>query len=146
MTLSNGSVRLLAVSFALVVAACGGESTPQSSDGSTSGAIDRSAWRAELIAAGGVSEDADLDALEKLTREDCKTSVDSLAIRFSLSGARPDITRINMKYICPDQKGKVDDALAKMHEAGDAVDIACSIQPSLRTQEQQALVDAVGCG
>lgn len=140
------SLRLVAVSIVFVVAACGGQSSSDSANEPRSpDEIDRAAWRAELIAAGGVSDDPDLEALEKLTREDCETSVDSLAMRFSLSGARPDLTRINMKHVCPQQAEKVDDALEKLHEASDAVDIACSIEPSLRTEEQQQLVEAVGC-
>jgi hypothetical protein len=126
--------------LALTVSACGGSSDEKPA----AGGIDRAAWKAELTQLDDVGPDPDLDELERLTRADCKAPVDDLALRFTLEGARPDVSRINMKYVCPDQAGKVDDALEQGQDASSAVDDACALPEAQRTEDQQALVELAG--
>lgn len=109
--------RALVLLTVLLVAGCGASKAeePEPSKGPVaSKSIDRDAWRQELVAAGGVRADPNLDVLEKIAREDCKSDVSDLALKLSLAGARPDLTRIDMKYVCPDQVGKVDRALKQL--------------------------------
>jgi hypothetical protein len=107
--------------------------------------IDQDAWTADLVAAGGVRDNPDLETLYDLTKDDCAKSIDDLALGLTLSGARPDINRINMKYVCPSQADKIDKALTSIQETSDKFDRACETPEQLRTQEQQDMVDAVGC-
>lgn len=131
---------LAAILLLLAVAACGG-----ASDGTTAPEdVDRAAWKADLLELDPTS-DPDMAAIEKLAREDCKTSVDDLALRFSLSGSQPDVTRVGMKHVCPGEVGKVDEALLQVQDAGKSVDEACDTDPALRTEEQAQLAEAMDC-
>lgn len=131
---------LIAAGVLILAAGCGG-----SGDGSSARIVDRAAWKAELIALDDVGPSPDLDKLEALTRDDCDSDVADLALQFSLEGARPDVSRVNMKYICPDSAHKVDDALKHLQDASADVDLACETDPSLRTEEQTMLAEAIGC-
>nr|MCW2728864.1 hypothetical protein [Aeromicrobium sp.] len=50
-----------------------------------------------------------------------------------------------MKYVCPGQVGKVDDALEQIQDASNAVDDACVYPEAQRTEEQSQLAEAMGC-
>jgi hypothetical protein len=107
--------------------------------------IDRDAWRDALVATGEVRADPDLDALEKVTRDQCNDDVDELALGLTLVGAQPNVVRINMKYVCPNKAGNVDKALKSIQGATSNVDEACDTPPNLRTEEQSQLAEAMGC-
>jgi hypothetical protein len=124
----------------LVLAACGSSGSAASAD-----AIDRDAWRAELMRLDDVSSSPDLDTLERVTRDTCEEDVDQVALELSLSGARPDVTRVNMKYVCPGEVDKVDEALEQIQDASSAVDEACATDPLMRTEKQSQLAEAMGC-
>lgn len=126
----------------LTLAACG------SSDDSKNvivQEVDVKAWKAELVKLDGVGPQPNMGRLEELTRSDCKAPVDELALGFTLAGARPDVTRVNMRFVCPDQAHKVDDALKQGQDASAAVDEACALPESQRTEEQSQLAEAMAC-
>ena len=105
-------------------------------------AVDMSAWRAELVTAGATP---DMDKMYDVTVKDCEAKVDDLAFRFTLVGARPDLQRISMKYVCPGRAGRVDEALRQMQDATKTVREACALPPSARTEQQQLMAEADGC-
>ncbi|MDN5899601.1 MAG: hypothetical protein L0H74_05980 [Brachybacterium sp.] len=107
--------------------------------------IDTEAWTADLVATGGVRSNPDLKALYDLTVDNCTDEDFAFSVGLTLVDARPDQRRVNMTYVCPSQAHKVDDALAEIQESTMNVDRACATDPGIRTQDQQQLVDAVGC-
>lgn len=133
---------VLTALLAVTVAACGGSS--DGNTGVTKQDVDVAAWKAELVQMDAVGPGLDMVALERITRSDCATPVDDLALRFTLEGAVPDVTRVNMTYVCPDMAYKVDEALAQGREAVTSVDAACALTEAERTADEQALVEISG--
>lgn len=145
------SMRLIAISAVLVavpaLAGCGGGGDPaKPKEPIPYASIDKDAWRHDLVSLGGIRAHPDLHKLYTIaTGTWCGDGVDELALGFTLSGARPDLTRVILKYVCPSQVGKVDKALKQDQDATSKVDEACGTPTEQRTTEQQQLVDAVGC-
>jgi hypothetical protein len=138
-------MRSLAAAFLLLlffaVAACGGAEEGKSPINKD---VDVAAWKGELVQLDGVGSDPDMVALERITRSDCVTPVDDLALRFSLEGANPEATRLGMEYVCPDRAANVDKALAQGRDAASSVDDACALTEAERTEDEQALVELAG--
>jgi hypothetical protein len=132
---------LVVTLLAVTLAACG------SSDGDDNVIVkdvDVAAWKAELVRMPGVGGEPDMAKLEEITRSDCATPVKDLALRFGLEGSDPDVTRLNMTYVCPRLASKVDQALALGREATTRVEDACALTPAERTEDEQALVELAG--
>lgn len=51
----------------------------------------------------------------------------------------------DVRYACPEALDDVGAAIKQIQDNAGQMDEACSLDPALRTQEQQDLVDAVGC-
>lgn len=132
----------IAMTVLLISSACG---SSDSAAGVDSSEVDRDAWRTELTSLDDVGTDPDLDKLEELTREDCDSDVSDLALKYSLSGARPDVAKVNMKYVCPASVGKIDEALEQQQDASSEVDEACATDPAMRTETQSQLAEAMAC-
>jgi len=126
--------------LALPLAACG-----SSDDTTATEDIDRDAWRVDLVQLDGTTTEPDLDTLERVTRDMCDDTISDLALGLSLEGARPDVIRINMRYVCPDRVGNVDKALEQIQDASSNVDEACALPESQRTEEQSMLAEAMSC-
>lgn len=59
--------------------------------------IDTDAWTADLVAAGDVRADPNLADLYDLSMDDCSKEAEGLELGLTLTGARPDLMRINME-------------------------------------------------
>lgn len=138
---SIGTVLLL-----VTLVACGGESDKPGADVTepATESINYDAWRVDLAAAGEVRSEPDMETLEELTRSDCAAEVDDLALQLSLAGARADLMRINMRYVCPAEAGKVDEALEELQSSVSRYEDACATPKNRRTEDQQMMIDAVG--
>ena len=130
---------------AVVLAGCGSDPKQTGAGGADEpvpyAQIDHDKWRAALVGTGAVRDNPDLEALYELTLDDC--AEDDLAIQLSLSGSQPDVTRINLTYVCPSQAHKVDDALASLQNSMDKYERLCAMDPADRTREEQDYVEAV---
>jgi hypothetical protein len=100
----------LRLSLGIGCAAAAATMTTTSCGPDDEGSIDHDAWRADLVAAEP-DADPDLELLEELTREDCDRTVAELVRRVAVPEARPDLMRISMRHVCPDEVGKLDQAL-----------------------------------
>lgn len=110
--------------------------------------IDREQWRADLAAAGAPS--ADLDRLEPLARANCDLEdrrLESLvAVALDESGESGLLQlRVNFRNLCPEEEGRLDEAVAAVEEASSGVQAACDTPASLRTKDQQQLAEAMSC-
>jgi|GEM_PF-4914299 len=105
--------------------------------------IDLAKWEAALVGTGDVREDPDLKTLYRLTINDCEADEEQFAIKLSLAGSMPDVSRINLAYVCPSEAHKVDVALAQMQSLDQKYDELCAKPPSQRTSEEQDELDAV---
>jgi hypothetical protein len=108
-------------------------------------AIDTAAWHAALVSAGA-NRNADMRSLYDVATRDCNATVDQLALQFTLTGARPDITRIGMTYACPSRSNKVDQALKSDQQTEDDFARICRTPPEKRTHDEQQMLDAVSPG
>lgn len=140
---------LAVVVLALLLTGCGGGSGGGSGGASNDlkdfDGIDKDAWAAALAELGEVRADPDLKELYDLTVEDCAKTAEDLELGLTLSGARPDLMRVNMKYVCPDKAHVIDEALENIQDRAVRFDEACQTSKEMRTEEQQNMVEAVGC-
>lgn len=136
---------LAVAALTLLLAGCGAGGGIGSSGPKDFADIDTDAWTAALVGLGEVRSDPDLKELYDLTVEDCAQDAEDLELGLTLSGARPDIMRVNMKYVCPDKAHVVDEALKNIQDRTVRFDEACQTPESMRTEEQQNMVEAVGC-
>jgi hypothetical protein len=107
--------------------------------------IDVDAWRASLVNLGA-SRNADMESLYDLTTKDCDSTVDVLALKFTLSNAQPEMTRIGMQNVCPSRVGNVDQALLSNQDNEDLFARICKTSRSKRSHDDQRLLDVVGPG
>jgi hypothetical protein len=106
--------------------------------------VDTQAWRAELADQGLTVRD--WATYQSVYEDECKKSTADLAIFLTLSGApSKEEMRTGFSYQCPDQMDKLNNAYAQIEDATSSVNDACSTPKSERTEEQQQLVEAVGC-
>lgn len=134
-----------AAALALGLTACGGGDKPKEpipfSD------IDQDAWAHDLQETGHVRANPDLETLYNVARKDCTADDDNfgLTLRLTMTGATPDVDRIDMRYVCPSKAHLVDDALRQIQQNASDMDEACALPESMRTERQQNMVEAVGC-
>lgn len=107
--------------------------------------VDVDVWRVALVRETG-SSNPDMRAMSDVAVKDCDATVNQLALQFTLSGAHPEWTGINMTHVCPSRVGKVDQALKSNQDTEDDFRRICRTPPGQRTTDDQQLVDAVGPG
>lgn len=138
----HGGKTVLRISLVVAaLAACGDEPDIKSFD-----QIDAAAWEAELRSAigPGAAPNINMRTFYDLTVKDCDATVDQLALKFTLTGAHPDWTRINMSYVCPSRAHKVGEALAENRETEEEFNRICNTPRELRTPDEEQLVEAAG--
>jgi hypothetical protein len=133
---------IVAVALALLVPAGCAKAAPEIKPYDQ---IDVDAWRASLVNFGA-SRNADMESLYDLATKECDSTVDQLALKFTLSNAQPEMTRIGMQNVCPSRVGNVDQALLSNQDTEDLFARICKTPRSQRSHDDQRLLDVVGPG
>lgn len=133
---------IVAVALALLVPAGCAKAAPEIKPYDQ---IDVDAWRASLVNFGA-SRNADMESLYDLATKECDSTVDQLALKFTLSKAQPGMTRIGMQNVCPSRVGNVDQALLSNQDTEDLFARICKTPRSQRSHDDQRLLDVVGPG
>lgn len=108
--------------------------------------IDQAKWHSALAAVDpSVIDTPDYQTLyDNTVKNDCNGDVSTIGIALTLSGAMPDVDRVDMEQVCPTLAHKIDDALKSDQAAMKSYNDACAAPPSLRTQAQQQDIEAIG--
>ena len=100
--------------------------------------IDVAAWKAEVAAMPGNLANPDMDGLNKVTLGQCNGQRD-MTTMMTMTGADANLSRTDMKYVCPTRAHMVDVALTQIQQNSVDLAQACKTQKSLRTVQQQEL-------
>lgn len=140
-TLRRVNRLLPALAVLLVCSACGSSSEPTILPHDQ---VDVSAWQSDLADLG--APDARIENLGRLAREDCKTTVDDLELRFTLVDASPETVRLGFKYVCPKLLPRVDKAIAETESLKRQIETLCSssrdeVSPNKKDEYDAVCVD-----
>ncbi len=84
--------------------------------------VDLNSWRSEYVARSMTSNDPDMNVLYSEATQDCDFSVDEMAGKLSVPAVDPSLVLMGMKYVCPGQQSKINDALREVQNSPAVLD------------------------
>ena len=138
----------LLLSMAFILSGCGG-----SEQGAGQGAKPSSAeWRTAVEDRLGhpFRDDAAWQSYQSVWQDSCEKYEDadawSLFVAVMVDGgtAASDL-QADVGYACPESLDDMEAAIKQVQGSASEVDVACALDPDLRTEDQRQLAEAMGC-